>query len=105
MSDTHERFDLLLQEKLDELDTAAEQEALLATDEVEQLRLRAAHLVTHTEGRPWPTGAPVRFQQDPAVQIMAPPTLDIRYPARSPLPATSAPTVETQVGRQGRRVP
>lgn len=105
MPGTPERFDLLLQEKLDELDTAAEQEALLATDEVEQLRLRAAHLVTHTEGRPWPTGAPVRFQQDPAVQIIAPPTLDIRFPARSPLPATSAPAVEPHVGRHGRRVP
>jgi hypothetical protein len=82
MSGFSERFDLLLQEKLDELDTAAEQEARLATDAVEQLRLRAAHLVTRTEGRPWPTGAPVQFQQDPAEQMTAPPTLDLRYPAR-----------------------
>lgn len=82
MSPPSERFDLLLQEKLEELDTAAEQEAILATDEVERLRLRAAHLVTNTEGGPWATGAPVRFQQDPAVQMTAPPTLDIRYPAR-----------------------
>lgn len=100
-----ERFDQLLQEKLDELDTAAEQEALLATDEVEQLRLRAAHLVSNTHGRPWPTGAPVRFQQDPAVQMTAPPTLDIRFPARSPILAVRDPTVESPVGRQGRRVP
>lgn len=103
MPGTPERFDLLLQEKLDELDSAAEQEARLAVDEVEQLRLRAAHLVTHVEGRPWPTGAPVQFQQDPAVQVSAPPTLDIRFPARPS--RTAAPGVETPVGRQGRRVP
>jgi hypothetical protein len=103
MSGAPERFDLLLQEKLDELDHAAEQEALLAVDEVEQLRLRAAHLVTHVEGRPWPTGAAVQFQQDPAVQVSAPPTLDIRFPAR---PSRAAvPDVDTPVGRQGRRVP
>jgi hypothetical protein len=100
-----ERFDQLLQEKLDELDSAAEQEALLATDEVEQLRLRAAHLVAHTDGRPWHTGAAIRFQQDPAVQMTAPPTLDIRFPARSPHPAVRETVVEPPVGRQGRRVP
>jgi len=69
MPESPQRFDLLLQEKLDELDHAAEQEALLAVDEVEQLRLRAAHLVTYVEGRPWATGAPVQFQQDPAGPI------------------------------------
>lgn len=103
MSGTPERFDLLLQEKLDELDHAAEQEALLAVDEVEQLRLQAAHLVTHVEGRPWPTGAAVQFQQDPAVQVSAPPTLDIRFPARPK--RAGDPGVESPVGRQGRRVP
>ena len=103
MPSAPERFDMLVQEKLDELDHAAEQEALLAVDEVEQLRLRAAHLVTHVEGRPWPTGAAVQFQQDPAMQVTAPPTLDIRFPAR---PARMAePAVESPVGRQGRRVP
>lgn len=85
MSIAFERFDQLLQEKLDELDAAAEQDAMLATDEVEQLRLRAAHLVTSTEGRPWATGAPVQFQPDPAMQQVPPPTLDIRYPAH-PMP-------------------
>lgn len=105
MSGAPERFDLLLQEKLGELDQAAEQEAMLAVDEVEQLRLQAAHLVSHTAGGPWATGAPVRFQQDPAEQMTAPPTLDIRFPAR-PLPAAAAnPGVESSVGRQGRRVP
>lgn len=89
MPGTPERFDLLLQEKLDELDSAAEQEAMLAVDEVEQLRLRAAHLVSNTEGKPWLTGAAVRFQQDPAEQMTAPPTLDIRYPAR-PRPAAES---------------
>ena len=82
MTAVPERFDQLLQEKLDELDAAAEQDALLATDEVEQLRVRAAHLVTGTVGRPWATGAPVQFQLDPALQMTPPPTLDIRYPAR-----------------------
>jgi len=105
MSGAPERFDLLLQEKLDELDQAAEQEAMLAVDEVEQLRLQAAHLVSHTAGGPWATGAPVQFQQNPAEQVTAPPTLDIRFPAR-PLPATAGKSgVESSVGRQGRRVP
>jgi hypothetical protein len=105
MSGAPERFDLLLQEKLDELDQAAEHEAMLAVDEVEQLRLQAAHLVSHTAGRPWATGAPVQFQQNPAEQVTAPPTLDIRFPAR-PLPAAAGKSgVESSVGRQGRRVP
>ncbi len=105
MSGAPERFDLLLQEKLDELDQAAEQEAMLAVDEVEQLRLQAAHLVSHTAGGPWATGAPVQFQQNPAEQVTAPPTLDIRFPAR-PLPAAAGKSgVESSVGRQGRRVP
>jgi hypothetical protein len=105
MSGAPERFDLLLQEKLDQLDQAAEQEAMLAVDEVEQLRLQAAHLVSHTAGGPWATGAPVQFQQNPAEQVTAPPTLDIRFPAR-PLPAAAGKSgVESSVGRQGRRVP
>jgi hypothetical protein len=105
MSGAPERFDLLLQEKLDELDQAAEHEAMLAVDEVEQLRLQAAHLVSHTAGGPWATGAPVQFQQNPAEQVTAPPTLDIRFPAR-PLPAAAGKSgVESSVGRQGRRVP
>ena len=105
MSGAPERFDLLLQEKLDELDQAAEQEAMLAVDEVEQLRLQAAHLVSHTAGGPWATGAAVQFQQNPAEQVTAPPTLDIRFPAR-PLPAAAGKSgVESSVGRQGRRVP
>lgn len=79
-----ERFDQLLQEKLEELDQAAVEEASLANDEIERLRLRAAHLVTGVEGRPWPTGAPVQYQHDPAAGLPAPPTLDIRYPAKAP---------------------
>ncbi|MCA2984492.1 MAG: hypothetical protein ACK6DR_10765 [Gemmatimonas sp.] len=82
MTTVPERFDQLLKEKLDELDAAAEQDAMLATDEVEQLRLRATHLVTGTGGRPWATGAPVRFQPDPSREVTAAPTIDIRYPAR-----------------------
>lgn len=86
MPDAPERFDQLLQEKLDELDAHAAEEAMLAVDDVEQLRLRAAHLVTGVEGRPWATGATVQYQQDPAASLPAPPTLDIRFPAR-PRPA------------------
>ena len=85
MSDRPERFDLLLQEKLDELDQAAEHEAQLAVDEVELLRLRAAHLATGRNGGPWHAGPAVQYQQDPAVQgAVVPPTLDIRFPARVP---------------------
>lgn len=77
-------FGQLLQEKLQELDNAAAEEAALAVDEVEQLRLQAAHLVTGVTGHPWPTGAAVHYQQDPGAPTVAPPTLDIRWPARSP---------------------
>ncbi|WP_353266868.1 hypothetical protein [Gemmatimonas sp.] len=85
MAGTPERFDQLLQEKLDELDHAAEQEARLAVDEVELLRLRAAHLATARLAGPWHGGAAVQYQQDPAVQLaVLPPTLDIRFPARAP---------------------
>jgi hypothetical protein len=85
MPGTTERFDLLLQEKLDELDQAADQEARLAVDEVELLRLRAAHLATARSGGPWHAGPAVQYQQDPAVQgAVTPPTLDIRFPARVP---------------------
>lgn len=85
MPGTPERFDLLLQEKLDELDQAADQEARLATDGVELLRLRAAHLATAQTGGPWHAGPAVRYQQTPADQgAVAPPTLDIRFPARTP---------------------
>lgn len=77
---TPEAFSALLQEKLDELDTAAEQEAMLETDEVELLRLRAAYLVSRTDGKPWHTGAAVHFQGDPAAMDVPPPTLDVSYP-------------------------
>lgn len=85
MAGTPERFDQLLQEKLDELDHAAEQEARLAVDEVELLRLKAAHLATARRAGPWHGGVAVQYQQDPAVQLaVLPPTLDIRFPARAP---------------------
>jgi hypothetical protein len=104
MSDGTERFDLLLQEKIDELEQAEHDEAALASDEVEHLRLRAAHLVTGAKGRPWATGATVQFQQDPATHPKASPTLDIRFPARpSRRPPDAA--IEAPVGRQGGRAP
>lgn len=84
MTHDPEVFGQLLQEKLQELDAAAAEEAALEIDEVEQLRLQAAHLVTGVTGHPWPTGAPVQYQQDPGAPTVAPPTLDIRWPARSP---------------------
>jgi hypothetical protein len=105
MTGQPERFDTLLQEKLDELDAAAAQETWLEVDAVEQLRLQAAHLVAGEDGRRWATGAAVRFQQDPAAQRQAPPVLDIRYPERpAPKPAVGD-GAEAHPRRQGRRVP
>ncbi|QJR36430.1 hypothetical protein [Gemmatimonas groenlandica] len=79
---TPEAFGSLLQEKLDELDQAAQHEALMEHDEVELLRLRAAYLVSGTDGKPWHTGAAVHFQGDLSEQDVPAPTLDISYPAR-----------------------
>jgi len=79
---TPEAFSSLLQEKLDELDQAAQHEALMEHDEVELLRLRAAYLVSGTDGKPWHTGATVHFQQDLSDMDVPTPTLDIIYPAR-----------------------
>jgi hypothetical protein len=84
-----EAFSALLQEKLDELDTAAEHEASLENDQVELLRLRAAYLVSRTDGKPWHTGAAVHFQGDPSDMDVPTPTLDVRYPAR-PIAAPTA---------------
>ncbi|WP_310572148.1 hypothetical protein [Gemmatimonas sp.] len=82
-SATPEAFSALLQEKLDELDQAAQHEALMEHDEVELLRLQAAYLVSGTDGKPWHTGAAVHFQGDPSDMDVRAPTLDISYPARS----------------------
>lgn len=105
-----ETFSSLLQEKLEELDAAAEHEALLVHDEVEQLRLQAAYLVSRTDGKPWQTGAQVHFQGDVSELDIPPPTLDISYPARPTAPITGATTgpgrdSPAAVRRQGRRVP
>jgi hypothetical protein len=78
-----EAFSALLQEKLEELDLAAQHEALMEHDEVEQLRLQAAYLVSGTDGKPWHTGAAVQFQKEVSELDFPAPTLDIRYPARS----------------------
>ncbi len=90
-SSTPEAFSALLQEKLDELDQAAQHELLLEHDEVERLRLQAAYLVSGTHGKPWLTGAVKHFQGDLVSMDVPPPTLDISYPAPP--------------GRQGRRIP
>lgn len=103
MTPSPERFDHLLQEKLDELDADAEHQALLEIDPVERLRLRAAYLATGEEGRRWTTGGAVQFQKDPDAQRQVPPVLDIRYPAR-PVPAPAAGGgAEGPNPRQGRR--
>lgn len=111
-SDT--RFGQLLAETLAEVDAAEAidaADARQAMDEVEQLRLRAAQLVTAHGDGPWPTGAIVQFQQDPSVSHLAPPTMDIRFPARPAqreLPAGATPAEQggnRAAGRQGRRVP
>lgn len=109
-SSTPEAFSALLQEKLDELDAAAEHDAFLVHDEVEQLRLRAAYLVSSTDGKPWHTGAAVQFQGDVAAMDVAPPTLDISYPAGPYAPPTGLTTGPDRAspavpGRQGRRLP
>ena len=80
-SPTPEAFSALLQEKLDELDQAAEHEALMEHDEVELLRLQAAYLIGRTDGKPWHTGATVQFQGDLSALHVPVPTLDISYPA------------------------
>ncbi len=81
-SATPEAFGSLLQEKLDELDQAIQHEALMEHDDVELLRLRAAYLVSGTDGKPWHTGAAVQFQGELSALDAPAPTLDISYPAR-----------------------
>ena len=101
-----EAFSSLLQEKLDELDQAAQHDALMAHDEVELLRLRAAYLVSGTDGKPWHTGAAVHFQGDVSEMDVPAPTLDISYPARPPRPLVGPDRAQPAPrGRQGRRVP
>ncbi len=79
---TPEAFSSLLQEKLDELDLAAEHDALMEHDEVDQLRLQAAFLVSGTDGKPWHTGAAIHFQREASAMDVPAPTLDVSYPAR-----------------------
>jgi hypothetical protein len=110
---TPEAFSALLQEKLDELDQAAEHEALMEHDEVERLRLQAAYLISGTDGKPWHTGAAVHFQGERSELDDRLPTLDISYPARpnrrapagSPGPSEGAERAVTPLARQGRRIP
>ncbi len=103
---TPEAFSSLLQEKMHELDQAAWHEALMEHDEVELLRLRAAYLISGTDGKPWHTGAAVHFQQDLSKMDVPAPTLDICYPARTPRPLVALDrALPAPRGRQGRRVP
>jgi len=103
---TPEAFSSVLQEKLDELDQAAQHEALMAHDEVELLRLQAAYLVSGTDGKPWHTGAAVHFQGNLSQASVPAPTLDVSYPARPPRPLVGPERVPpAPPGRQGRRIP
>ncbi len=103
---TAEAFSSLLQEKLDELDQAAQHEALMEHDDVERLRLQAAYLISGTDGKPWHTGAAVHFQGRLAALAVPPPTLDISYPARPPGPSFGPErALPAPLKRQGRRVP
>lgn len=97
-------FGALFQEKLDELDEAARHDALMENDEVELLRLRAAYLVSGTDGKPWHTGAAMHYQNDVPETDAQAPMLDISYPAPPPRPLTvSDPAAPVSGGRQGRR--
>ena len=103
---TAEAFSSLLQEKLDELDQAAQHEALMEHDDVERLRLQAAYLISGTDGKPWHTGAAVHFQGRLAALDVPPPTLDISYPARPSGPSFGPErALPAPLKRQGRRVP
>ena len=101
-----EWFGQLLQEKLDELDAAAAEEAFLAVDDVEQLRLRAAVLATRGEARPWVVGAGVRYPLGVTMPAPPdPPRLDIRYPALPPERREGPANAKVRLERQGRRIP
>jgi hypothetical protein len=108
----HTAFDVILRETLAEVVSAEaidEADARQARDAVEQLRLRAAHLITREEGGPWATGAAVQFAKDGPVGAEHP-TVDIRFPAvvRAAVPDEGPAAGEGRAGRlprQGRRNP
>ncbi|MCA0375340.1 MAG: hypothetical protein LCH84_06705 [Gemmatimonadetes bacterium] len=105
------RFGQILAETMAEVEAAEaidDADARQAQDEVEQLRLRAAQLVSRQGGGPWHTGAVVQFQQDPWQAAPTAPTMDIRYPSLPPRADATAPAepgAHGAAGRQGRRVP
>ncbi len=79
----HPAFDAILRETLAEVEAAEAidaADARQAQDEIEQLRLRAAHLITVQEGGPWATGAALQFAKDLPLGASAHPTMDIRFP-------------------------
>lgn len=107
----HAAFDAILRETLAEVVAAEEideADARRARDAVEQLRLRAAHLITRDEGGPWATGAEVKFAQE-GPSAVEQSTVDIRFPAASrPVSDEGAAVGEGRPGplpRQGRRIP
>lgn len=107
----HSAFDAILRETIAEVVAAEaidEADARQSQDEIEQLRLRAAHLVTMDSGGPWATGASVQFaKSEPSSGVS---TMDIRFPARSRVeePVEVPQTREKSavpLPRQGRRIP
>lgn len=111
----HPAFDAILRETMAEVEAAEAidaADARQAQDDIEQLRLRAAHLITVREGGPWATGAVVQFAKEPSPEV-APrqPTMDIRFPQSRPrgeAPAEERPAGRALMGgpeRQGRRIP
>lgn len=107
----HSAFDVILRETIAEVVAAEaidEADLRQSQDEIEQLRLQAAHLVTMDSGGPWATGAPVQFAK--AEPLGGAPTMDIRYPPRPRVQesvevpqAREKPAVPSP--RQGRRIP
>lgn len=108
----HAAFDAILRETLAEVVAAEaidEADARQARDAVEQLRLRAAHLITRDEGGPWATGAPMQFAKD-GPSGLDHPTVDIRFPAAGGVGSSDEvpAALEGRSGplpRQGRRIP
>ncbi|MBY0489577.1 MAG: hypothetical protein K2R93_07020 [Gemmatimonadaceae bacterium] len=108
----HAAFDAILRETLAEVEAAEaidEADARQARDAVEQLRLRAAHLITRDQGGPWATGAAVQFAKEGPSGVEQS-TVDIRFPelAQAVPPDEGPAAGEGRAGslpRQGRRNP
>lgn len=93
----HPAFDAILRETIAEVRAAEaidEADAREARDGIEQLRLRAAHLITREEGGPWVTGARVQFAPE-GLAGAGTPSLDIHFPPRPPAVSPEGPAAVT----------